>query len=81
MALVVAGFSGGARWLIVPALVLVLPLAIVAAADVKVDGGIGDRDYRPATVDQMRSSCELGMGELDVDLRDVDLPSGTTPVP
>ena len=80
VALVVAGLSGGARWLIVPALVLVLPLAIVAAADVRVDGGIGDRNYRPATADQMRSSYELGMGELVVDLRDVDLPSGTTPV-
>ncbi len=80
VALVVAGLSGGARWLIVPALVLVLPLAIVAAADVKVDGGIGDRNYRPATADQMRSSYELGMGELVVDLRDVDLPAGTTPV-
>ena len=80
VALVVAGFAGGARWLIAPALVLVLPLAIVAAADVKVDGGIGDRNYRPATVDQMRSSYELGMGELVVDLRDVDLPAGTTRV-
>ena len=80
VALVVAGLAGGARWLIVPALVLVLPLAIVAAADVNVDGGIGDRHYRPATVDQMRSSYELGMGELVVDLRDVDLPAGTTRV-
>ena len=43
VALVVAGLAGGARWLIVPALVLVLPLAIVAAADVRVDGGVGER--------------------------------------
>ena len=78
VALVVAGLSGGARWLIAPALVLVLPLAIVAAADIRVDGGIGERHYRPATVHELRPSYELGMGELVVDLRDVDLPAGTT---
>src|SRR5215218_8357323 len=78
VALVVAGLSGGARWLIVPALVLVLPLAIVAAADIRMDGGIGERSYRPASVDELRSDYELGMGELIVDLRDVDLPKGTT---
>ena len=64
VALVVAGLSGGARWLIAPALVLVLPLAIVAAADVRVDGGIGERQYRPASVEELRPSYQLGMGEL-----------------
>lgn len=78
VALVVAGLAGGARWLIVPALVLVLPLAIVAAADVRVDGGVGERQYRPASVEELRAGYELGMGELVVDLRDVDLPAGTT---
>jgi phage shock protein PspC (stress-responsive transcriptional regulator)/predicted membrane protein len=78
VALVVAGLSGGARWLIVPALVLVLPLAIVAAADIRMDGGIGERSYRPATIQELRPHYALGMGELIVDMRDVDLPAGTT---
>ena len=78
VALVVAGLSGGARWLIAPALVLVLPLAIVTAADIRVDGGVGEREYRPASVAELRPSYELGMGELVVDMRDVDLPAGTT---
>jgi predicted membrane protein len=56
----------------------VLPLAIVAAADVRVDGGVGDRHYRPASVDELRPSYELGIGQLVVDMRDVDLPPGTT---
>ena len=80
VALVVAGLAGGARWLIVPALVLVLPLAIVAAADVRVDGGVGERQYRPASVQELRSSYELGAGEIILDMRDVDLPAGTTEV-
>jgi phage shock protein PspC (stress-responsive transcriptional regulator)/predicted membrane protein len=78
VALVVAGLSGGARWLIAPALVLVLPLAIVAAADIRVDGGVGERHYRPATMEELRSDYQLGAGELIVDARDVDLPGGTT---
>jgi hypothetical protein len=78
VALVVAGLAGGARWLIVPALVLVLPLAIVAAADISVDGGVGERHYRPASAADLRADYELGIGELIVDLRDVDLPAGTT---
>ena len=78
MALVIAAFAGGARWLIVPALVLVLPLAIVAAADVDIDGGVGERTYRPASAAELQPEYRLGMGELVVDLRDVDLPAGRT---
>jgi phage shock protein PspC (stress-responsive transcriptional regulator) len=80
VALVVSAFAGGARWLIVPALVLVLPLAIVAAADISVDGGIGERDYRPANASELRPEYGVGMGELRVDLRDVDLPAAGTEV-
>ena len=73
-------FAGGARWLIVPALALVLPLGFVAAAGIDMDGGIGDRDYRPAGVADMRDRYEIGMGGLGVDLSDVDLPPGRTDV-
>ena len=80
VALVIAAFAGGARWLIVPALVLVLPLAIVAAADIDVKGGVGERSYRPASVQDLRPEYRLGVGELVVDLRDVDLSAGRTDV-
>ena len=78
VALVVAAFAGGARWLIVPALVLVLPLAIVAAADIDVDGGVGDRHYRPAVAADLRPEYKLAAGEMILDMRDVELPEGTT---
>ncbi len=80
VALVVSAFAGGARWLVVPALVLVLPLAIVAAAGINVDGGIGERSYRPTTAAELRPEYRVGMGELNVDMRDVDLPAGETEV-
>ena len=80
VSLVVAAFAGGARWLFVPALVVVLPLAIVAAADIDVEGGVGERSYRPASVQDLRPEYRLGVGELVVDLRDVDLSAGRTDV-
>jgi phage shock protein PspC (stress-responsive transcriptional regulator) len=78
LVLVATAFLGGARWLIVPALVLALPLALVAAADLDVEGGTGQRVYRPHDVSELRTDYKLGMGELTVDLRNVDLPSGRT---
>jgi phage shock protein PspC (stress-responsive transcriptional regulator) len=78
LVLIGTAFVGGARWLIVPALALVLPLGLVAAADIDLEGGIGEREYRPATVSQLRDHYEIGMGGLDVDLTDLDLPTGRT---
>jgi phage shock protein PspC (stress-responsive transcriptional regulator) len=78
LALIGTAFVGGARWLIVPALALVLPLGIVSAAGIEFDGGVGERDYRPATTAQLRDHYEVGIGSLVVDLRDIDLPAGKT---
>jgi phage shock protein PspC (stress-responsive transcriptional regulator) len=74
--LVAAAFLGGARWLILPALALALPAGVVSAANVNIDGGVGDRQYRPVTADQVRDSYRLGVGRLVVDLRDAKLPAG-----
>jgi phage shock protein PspC (stress-responsive transcriptional regulator)/predicted membrane protein len=80
VALIAAAFAGGARWLLAPALLLALPLAGVAAADVKLDGGVGEREYRPASIADVREKYDLGAGQLTVDLRDVDFPDGDTRV-
>ena len=77
-ALMATAFVGGARWMIVPALALVLPLGVVSAAGIDLDGGVGDRDYRPAAMSQVRDSYDLGIGSMVVDLRDIDLPQGRT---
>jgi phage shock protein PspC (stress-responsive transcriptional regulator) len=76
VALLAGAFVGGARWLILPALALALPLALVSAAGVDTDGGVGEREYRPTTAADVRDRYELGMGLLVVDLRDADLPPG-----
>lgn len=78
LALVAGGLRGGTRWLIVPALMLALPVSVVAAADLDLEGGVGDREYRPASVSAIRAAYELGVGELTLDLRDVDFSDART---
>ncbi len=78
VALTVGGLLGGARWLVVPALLMAIPLALVSAANVDLRGGVGEREYRPASVDDLRAQYRLGAGRLHVDLRDVDLTGGRT---
>ena len=75
--LVIGAFAGHARWLILPALALALPATAVAAADIDVHGGAGERIYRPATTADLRDNYRLGVGRLVVDLRDTDLSPGT----
>ena len=85
--LIVAGLAiaGGAfvrpvRWLILPAVLLGLSAGGVAAANVTLDGGVGDRQYRPTSMAELRDHYQLGAGQLDIDLRDLDLPPGDTPL-
>ena len=79
-ALTVSAFIGGRRWLVLPALILAIPLGFVAAAGIDVNGGVGDRDYQPTTVAELHDGYELGVGELRLDLTQVDLPAGRTPL-
>jgi phage shock protein PspC (stress-responsive transcriptional regulator) len=79
-AIVAGAFLKPVRWLILPALALALSAGMVSAAGIDLDGGVGDREYRPASVVDLRDRYELGMGELVVDLRDTDLPAGDTPL-
>jgi phage shock protein PspC (stress-responsive transcriptional regulator) len=74
--LVAAAFARPARWLILPALSLGLAAGFVTAAGIDLDGGIGEREYRPAAATDIRDRYQLGVGELVVDLRDTDLPPG-----
>ena len=79
-ALTVSAFLGGRRWLVLPALILAIPLGFVAAAGIDVDGGVGDRDYQPTSVAELRDGYKLGIGELRLDLTQVDFPAGRTPL-
>jgi phage shock protein PspC (stress-responsive transcriptional regulator) len=78
LALLVSAFAGGLRLLILPALSLALGVGFVSAADIDLHGGVGQREYRPASASDLRDRYQIGMGQLVVDLRGADLPKGDT---
>jgi phage shock protein PspC (stress-responsive transcriptional regulator) len=78
--LIIGAFFGGVRWLIPPALSLALAVGFVSAAGIDLHGGVGERDYRPASANELRDNYRLGMGQLTLDLRNAKLPSGDTHV-
>jgi hypothetical protein len=78
----VAGALAGRRraaWLLVPALVIAAPAGFVAAADVRFEGGFGDKHYRPTALSALPAhGYKIAAGRLRVDLRDVSFVPGTT---
>jgi phage shock protein PspC (stress-responsive transcriptional regulator) len=80
VAILVGAFVRPVRWLVLPAVTLALSAGAVSAAGIDLDGGVGERDYRPTSVADLRETYQLGMGELVIDLRQTDLPSGDVPV-
>ena len=78
LGLIAGAFGRGRRWLIVPALVLAAPAAIVQAADLRVEGGVGEREYRPLSDANLASPYRLGAGELTIDLTEFDFTRGRT---
>src|SRR3954451_509623 len=74
--LVLGAFTGGMRWLIVPALALAMSAGAAAAGNIDVRGGTGERVYRPVTADNLRANYRLGAGHLLLDLRDTKFGPG-----
>jgi phage shock protein PspC (stress-responsive transcriptional regulator) len=76
LGLVAASFTPGrtARGgLIALGVVLSLGLTVASAVPWSSGAGVGDRDYRPASVAEVRDRYELGAGDLTVDLSRIDV--------
>jgi phage shock protein PspC (stress-responsive transcriptional regulator) len=82
--LVAAAFATGVRrritpWLLTAALVLGIPAGAIAAADIDIDGSVGERTYTPTVpTDIPADGYKLGTGQLIVDLRDLPWKAGET---
>jgi phage shock protein PspC (stress-responsive transcriptional regulator) len=61
-------------------LILLAAFGVAALTPVSISSGAGEKTERPAAVGALQPSYELGVGELNVDLSTVELPSGTTSV-
>ena len=79
-ALVLGAFTRTARRFVLPGVAFALAVATIAAAHVDLHGGVGDHFYRPQSIGQLRNGYQLGAGRLEIDLRDLTFPAGTTPL-
>ena len=83
LACVAGAFRGRQHALMAVGVALMVVLAVAAATDWDLDvplaGGVGDRTERPSTPADL-ASYELGVGNLVVDLRQLQVPPGTTTV-
>jgi phage shock protein PspC (stress-responsive transcriptional regulator) len=74
----------GRAILIACAVLLIAALGAIAIAfaklDVSLNDGVGDRQYHVETVDNLQPKYDLGIGDLDLDLSDLALPTGETRV-
>jgi phage shock protein PspC (stress-responsive transcriptional regulator) len=73
LGILVGAFVGRARWLVVPAILLV-PLVLVASlVRVPFAGANGARTYAPATSQQILPAYRMSAGQLEIDLRETNL--------
>lgn len=75
--LLVGAFFGRARWLIVIGVLLIPTMLVAAVADLTIDGGIGERRFTPTTPSAMSDEYRLAIGDLTVDLSDLQLNGST----
>jgi len=73
LTLVVGTWIGRARVLIAFGAVLAIALALTAAVNVPLRGGIGSRLYVPATATGIPAAYHLGIGHQTIDLTGLDL--------
>jgi hypothetical protein len=80
LALVLGSRTGRHSGLIVTGVILTVALAFASTFDIRLEGGVGQRDFAPKTIADLEPEYRLAMGELTLDLYDLELPAGTTRV-
>lgn len=80
LGLVVGSFTGEHGGLIALGIVLTVLLTGATWADIRFEGGLGDRDITPASIEQLEPSYRIAAGTLTLDLRQIDFPAGETTV-
>ena len=73
--LLVGSRVGQARGLIVVGLVLAATATFASVADLSLAGGVGDRIREPETLAELEGEYRLGIGEMTLDLSDIDFTS------
>jgi phage shock protein PspC (stress-responsive transcriptional regulator) len=80
VAVAVGAFFGGVGGLAAVGAILAAILVAVATIDVPLHGPIGDRTVHPANVQALHEKYRQAIGNLELDLGDIDFPAGRTKV-
>ena len=75
--LLVGAWYGRARWLIVPGLVLIPFMLAASLIHVPFEGGVGDRLFRPTSIEAVEPEYHLVAGQMLLDLNGVPFGPGT----
>ncbi|MCU1487325.1 MAG: PspC protein, partial [Actinomycetia bacterium] len=75
--LLVGSLYGRRRGLIAVGILLTMATAAATVADVPFDGGAGDRFWHPTSLGTLQRTYDLGAGDAELDLRDLDLAGRT----
>lgn len=76
--LIGAARTGRHSPLIVLGIVLTVILTIASGFDIRLQGGVGERTERPTTLADVQPEYHLSVGQLTIDLREVNFAGGTT---
>jgi hypothetical protein len=80
LALVIGSRTGRHSGLIAAGAILTVMLVFASSFDIRLEGGVGQRDFAPRSLADLEPEYRLAMGEMTIDLSGVELPSGTTRV-
>lgn len=72
-----AGSRRASAALLLAAVALAVPATAAVVADVRIDRSIGERTVRPFDLEQAAEGGRLGIGELTLDLRELDPRAGS----
>lgn len=76
--LVAGSFFGASPWLALLPLAVAASVGSLGAAGVAFDGPIGERSFDPVRASEIPREYRLAVGALNVDLRGIELPAGST---
>jgi hypothetical protein len=79
VALVAAARTGRHGGLIALGVIITVILTIASSFDIRLRGGVGDRNERPTTAADIQREYHLSLGQLTIDLRAVSLSESAGP--